>query len=63
VFSQAALGFDPFTSEDHQALFRSMLAASVIGIASSGTLDFPAKLLSKAAAHGILKDFKYRGSF
>jgi hypothetical protein len=40
-----------------------MLTASVIGIASSGTLDFSAKLLSKAAAHGILEDFKYRSSF
>ena len=63
VFSQAALGFDPFTSEDNQTLFRSMLTASVIGIASSGTLDFSAKLLSKAAAHGILEDFKYRAAF
>jgi pimeloyl-ACP methyl ester carboxylesterase len=63
VFSQVALGFDPFTSEDNQALFRSMLTASVIGIASSGTLDFSAKLLSTAAAQGILKDFKYRSSF
>jgi dienelactone hydrolase len=52
VFSLAALGFDPFTSEDHQALFRSMLAASVIGIASSGTLDFPAMEFSKTSSTG-----------
>jgi dienelactone hydrolase len=63
VFSQAALGIDPFTSTDKQAVFRSMLTVSVIGIASSGTLDFSAKLFSNAAKHGLLDDFKYRSSF
>ena len=63
VFSQAALGLDPFTSADKQALFRSMLTVSVIGIASSGTLDFSVKLLSRAAAQGTLQEFKYRESF
>lgn len=63
VFSQAALGVDPFTSTNKQAVFRSILTVSVIGIASSGTLDFSAKLLSKASENGTLHDFKYRSSF
>jgi dienelactone hydrolase len=63
VFSQAALGFDPFTSREKQALFRSMITVSVIGMSSSGTLDFPLKTFSRAVAHGILNDFRYRDDF
>ena len=60
VFSQAALGVDPFTSTAKQAIFRSMLTASVLGVASSGTLDFSVRVFTKAAKSGVLADLVYR---
>ena len=60
VFAQAALGIDPFTSTTKQALFRSTLTAAVIGIATSGTLDFSTKIFERAAKDGVLKDLTYR---
>jgi len=62
VFSQAALGVDPFTSDKKQARFRSLLTVAVIGIASSGTLDFPLRVFSKAADSGLLADLKFKES-
>jgi len=62
VFSQAALGIDPFTSENNQALFRSMFTVAVMGMSSSGTLDFSVKVFEKASKVGVLSEFKYRSS-
>jgi hypothetical protein len=61
VFSQAALGVDPFTSDDNQALFRSMFTVAVMGMSSSGTLDFSVKVFAKASKNGVLSELKYRG--
>lgn len=61
MFSRSTLGIDPFTSTDRQAIFRSMIVASAIGISSSGTLDFPSGVFSRVAKKGILKDVRYRG--
>lgn len=63
VFSQAALGVDPFTSTKNQAKFRSMLTVALIGMSSSGTLNFPIRIFSKAASVGVLVDLKYRDDF
>lgn len=62
VFSQAALGVDPFTSGQNQARFRALLTVAVIGISSSGTLDFPLKVFSKAVDSGQLADLKFKES-
>lgn len=62
VFSQAALGVDPFTSDNNQALFRSMFTVAVMGMSSSGTLDFSMKVFSKASKIGVLSELKYRSS-
>ena len=62
VFSQAALGVDPFTSDNNQDLFRSMFTVAVMGMSSSGTLDFSVKVFAKASKVGVLSDLKYRSS-
>lgn len=60
MFSSSALGVDPFTSENRQMIFRSMLVAASIGITMSGSLDFPRTLFIRELSEGFLKDVKYR---
>jgi dienelactone hydrolase len=60
MFSRSALGFDPFTSGRRQAVFKSMLTAAVLGISSSGTLDFPARIFLREEKDGKVKSVAYR---
>ena len=60
MFSRSALGFDPFTSGRRQAVFRSMLTVAVLGLSSSGTLDFPARIFSREEKEGRLKSVAYQ---
>ncbi len=63
MFSRSSLGVDPFTSRDHQRYFRAMLAAAVIGLSSSGTLDFPSRIFDRERSQGRLAGFSYRDKF
>ena len=60
MFSRSSLGVDPFTSRDNQKYFRSMLTVAVIGLSSSGTLDFPSRLYKREQEEGRLKGVAYR---
>jgi hypothetical protein len=60
VFARSALGVDPFTSKRNQNVFRSMLAVSVIGLATSGTLDFPRSIFNREENDGNLQDLRFR---
>ncbi len=60
MFSRSSLGVDPFTSRDNQKYFRSMLTVAVIGLSSSGTLDFPSRLYKREQESGRLKGVAYR---
>lgn len=60
MFARSALGIDPFTSKDHQKIFRSVLAVSVLGVATSGTLDFPLTIFNREEDEGVLQDVRFR---
>ena len=60
VFSKSALGFDPFTSSENQGKFRSLLTASVLSIASSGTLDFADRVIKNEKSSGSFRDYARR---
>jgi pimeloyl-ACP methyl ester carboxylesterase len=61
VFSRSTLGVDPFTSRKKQDIFRSMLTVSVIGLSTSGTIDFPQIVFKRAENQGILQNLRGRG--
>lgn len=60
MFARSALGVDPFTSPDNQKIFRSMLAVSVLGLAASGTVDFPLNIFTREEESGTLQDLRFR---
>ena len=60
MFSRSVLGLDPFTSDERQSVFKSMLTASILGISSSGTLDFPARLFLREEQSGALRNVSFR---
>jgi dienelactone hydrolase len=60
MFSRSSLGVDPFTSRANQTYFAAMLTTAVIGLTSSGTVDFPRRLFGREQAAGRLKGLLYR---
>ncbi len=60
MFARSALGVDPFTSKGNQKIFRSVLTVAVLGIATSGTLDFPFSIFEREEQSGVLTDVKFR---
>ncbi len=62
MFARSALGVDPFTSSDHQKTFRSMLAVAVVGLASSGTVDFALSIFGREESEGLLQDLRFRSA-
>ncbi len=60
MFSRSSLGIDPFTSRDNQNYFRAMLTTAVIGLSSSGTLDFPVRIFDREQSQGRLTGVVYR---
>jgi dienelactone hydrolase len=62
MFSRSVLGVDPYTSNDRQKLFGSLLTVAVIGMSTSGTLDFARQIFFREAKNGTLKTAIYQDS-
>ncbi len=60
MFSRSVLGFDPYTSNNRQKFFGSLLAVSVIGLTTSGTLDFARQIFFRESQRGTIKGVAYR---
>lgn len=54
MFSLAALGFDPYTSSENQALFSTAIAASAFSIAATGSIDWVWKAFKPETRRGRL---------
>lgn len=62
MYSRSVLGVDPYTSNDRQKVFGALLTVGVIGMASSGTLDFARQIFFRESQLGSIKDTHYRNS-
>lgn len=62
MYSRSALGVDPYTSNDRQKVFGSLLTVAVLGMTSSGTLDFARQIYFRESQLGRIKDAHYQTS-